>query len=108
MATFKRRSSASAAVSKSAIAQASTMLQALPQKPKDNWSLREAVSLLHDSIISAIDRGYSHEEVAAMLGEKGVDITAPSLKRYLASVKREKDADKPKASRGGRRSKTGA
>ena len=105
MATVKRRSSALPAVSQSAIAQASVMLQALPEKPKDNWSLREAVSVLHDSIIAAIDRGYSHEEVAAMLAEKGVNITAPSLKRYLASVKREKESDKPTASRGGRRSK---
>jgi len=106
MATVKRRSSTLPAVSQSAIAQASVMLQALPEKPRDNWSLREAVSLLHDSIITAIDRGYSHEEVAAMLGEKGVDITVPSLKRYLTSVKREKESSKPKSNRGGRRSKS--
>ncbi|MBI4783738.1 MAG: hypothetical protein HY785_20840 [Oscillatoriophycideae cyanobacterium NC_groundwater_1537_Pr4_S-0.65um_50_18] len=97
MATVKRRSSGPAAVSKSAIAQASTMLQTLPAKPRDNWSLREAITLLHDSILTALNRGYTHEEVSAMLGDQGVHIPASSLKRYLAAMKREKRADSKKA-----------
>ena len=97
MATVKRRSAGPAAVSKSAIAQASSMLQTLPAKPRDNWSLREAISLLHDSILTALNRGYTYEEVSAMLGDQGVHIPASSLKRYLAAMKREKRADSKKA-----------
>ncbi|HEY9628695.1 MAG TPA: hypothetical protein V6C84_15455 [Coleofasciculaceae cyanobacterium] len=101
MAIVKRRSSGPAAVSQSAIAQASTMLQTLPAKPRDSWSLREAITLLHDSILTALNRGYTYEEVSAMLGEQGVNIPASSLKRYLAAMKQEKRADSkkvPKAS----------
>jgi hypothetical protein len=77
------------------------MLQTLPAKPRDSWSLREAITLLHDSILTALNRGYTYEEVSAMLGEQGVNIPASSLKRYLAAMKQEKRADSkkvPKAS----------
>ncbi|MBD3881454.1 hypothetical protein IFO70_06785 [Phormidium tenue FACHB-886] len=98
MATTRKRSSAAAAVTKSAIAEASTLLKELPEKPKNNWSLREAVSLLQESITEALDRGYTYEEVAVLLGKQGVSIAAPSLKRYLAAVKRDKGSTR----RGGR------
>ena len=90
MATTRKRSSAAAAVTKSAIAQASAMLKQLSEKPKNNWSLREAVFMLQESIITALDRGYTYDEVAVLLGKQGVVIAAPSLKRYLAALKREK------------------
>lgn len=98
MPTTRKRSSAAAAVTKSAIAEASTLLKELPEKPKNNWSLREAVSLLQESITEALDRGYTYEEVAVLLGKQGVSIAAPSLKRYLAAVKRDKGSTR----RGGR------
>jgi hypothetical protein len=100
MALTRKRSSAAAAVTKSAIAQASTMLKELSEKPKSNWSLREAVFMLQESIITALDRGYTYEEVAVLLGKQGVVIAAPSLKRYLAALKREKGSS-PR--RGGRK-----
>lgn len=106
MATTKKRSSTSAAVHKTAIEQAGLMLKDLPEKPKDTWSLREAVFLLNDSISSALGRGYSYDEIVKILADKGVSITASSLKRYLATAKREKDggsktkrARKPRATR---------
>lgn len=100
MALTRKRSSAAAAVTKSAIAQASTMLKELSEKPKSNWSLREAVFMLQESIITALDRGYTYDEVAVLLGKQGVVIAAPSLKRYLAALKREKGSS-PR--RGGRK-----
>jgi hypothetical protein len=99
MPPTKQRTSTSAAVRKAAIEQAGLSLQELPEKPKDTWSLREAVSLLHDSITTALSRGYSHEEVSALLGEQGVSITASSLKRYLATARREKEGPKSKTKR---------
>ena len=99
MPPTKQRTSTSAAVRKAAIEQAGLSLQGLPEKPKDTWSLREAVSLLHDSISTALSRGYSHEEVSALLGEQGVSITASSLKRYLATARREKEGPKSKTKR---------
>ena len=100
MATTRKRSSAAAAVTKSAIAQASSMLKQLSEKPKNNWSLREAVFMLQESIITALDRGYTYDEVAVLLGKQGVVIAAPSLKRYLAALKREKGSG---SRRGGRK-----
>ena len=103
MALTRKRSSAATAVTKSSIAQASTMLKQLSEKPKSNWSLREAVFMLQESIVTALDRGYTYDEVAVLLGKQGVVIAAPSLKRYLAALKREKGSS-PR--RGGRKSKT--
>jgi hypothetical protein len=92
MPPIRQRPPASVAVTKAAIAQATSVLQELPARPKESWSLREAVNLLQDSITTALDRGYSYEEVTVLLAGKGVDITASSLKRYLATAKKKADA----------------
>jgi hypothetical protein len=91
MPPIKQRPPASVAVSKAAIEQATSVLQELPAKAKESWSLREAVTLLQDSITTALDRGYSYEEVSTMLAGKGVAITASSLKRYLANAKKKSE-----------------
>jgi hypothetical protein len=88
MPPIRQRPSAAAAVTKAAIAQATKMLDELPARPKESWSLREAVNMLQDSITTALSRGYSYEEVTVLLAGKGVDITASSLKRYLATAKK--------------------
>jgi hypothetical protein len=103
MAKTKKRSSAAAAVSKSAIEQVSLSLKDLPAKPKENLSLREAVLELHHSITTALDRGYSYDEVAGILAGQGVEITVASLKRYLA-VARKEASETPKRTRRGTRS----
>jgi hypothetical protein len=92
MPPVKQRSSSAVAVSKASIAQATKVLDELPAKAKDSWSLREAVTLLQDSITTALDRGYSYEEVSTMLAGKGVSITPSSLKRYLANAKKKADS----------------
>ncbi|MBC7515190.1 MAG: hypothetical protein H7237_01945 [Alkalinema sp. FL-bin-369] len=89
MAGTKRRSPTSTLVSKSAISQASSTLLDLPEKPKEIWSLREAINALKDQITSALDRGYGYPEISKMLTAQGVEISASTLKYYLSSVRRE-------------------
>lgn len=105
MAVTKKRSSASATIPKTAIEQVSSKLSDLPEKPRENLSLREAISELHDSITIALNRGYSYDEVVSILASQGVEITVASLKRYLAAARKEKGVtEKPKRARrtGGR------
>ncbi|MFQ3616482.1 MAG: hypothetical protein SNJ57_02900 [Cyanobacteriota bacterium] len=90
MTTTKRRLPGTVLVQQEAIEQATSLLEQLPEKPKEVWSLREAINLLHDSISTALDRGYSHEEIAALLADKNIKISVSSLKRYLASTKKDK------------------
>lgn len=103
MAPTKRRSAAAASISKAAIDQVGTALQDLPEKPRENLSLREAVATLQDSITTALDRGYSYEEVVSILSKQGVDITVASLKRYLAAARKQAGDTPKKTRRGGRR-----
>lgn len=98
MAKTKKRASGSATISKTAIEQVSLKLKDLPEKPKENLSLREAISQLHGSITTALNRGYSYDEVVKILSSQGVSITVASLKRYLA-VARKEGAEKPRRTR---------
>ncbi len=99
MVTTKRRSPTSTLVSKGAISSAATILEGLAEKPKEIWSLREAIDLLKEPISAALDRGYSYAEVSKMLTEKGVEISPSTLKYYLSSARKEKDGSKPKTRR---------
>lgn len=92
MAPPRKRSTATATISKSAIDQAASTLQALPAKEKKSWSLREAVTRLQEPISDALSRGYSYEEVAEMLAKQGINISVFSLKRYL-SLSRSQSAE---------------
>jgi hypothetical protein len=98
MVATKRRSPTSTLVSKDSINGASNALKELPEKPKEIWSLREAISLLKDQIIAALDRGYSYTEVSEMLSSKGVEISPSTLKYYLSSARKE-DGDSTKSRR---------
>ncbi|WP_416672423.1 hypothetical protein [Egbenema bharatensis] len=98
MARTRKRSSASASVSQSAIETTRSTLNELETKPKENLSLREAIGELHESITDALNRGYSYEEVVEILATQGVTITVASLKRYLAAARKEV-SDKPKRTR---------
>lgn len=89
MAPRKGRSPAAGNVTQQSIEQASTALAQLPEKPKTNWSLREAINQLQGTISTALQRGYSYQEVAEMLGEQGIRISPASLKSYLAAGSRD-------------------
>jgi hypothetical protein len=84
-----KRSPNATLTSKVAIDQATAALQDLPDKPKENVSLREAVDLLQDDIIAALNKGYSYEEMTEVLSKQGISIAPSSLKHYLARSKRQ-------------------
>lgn len=91
MAGAKRRSPTATLVSKAAISQASLTLIDLPEKPKEIWSLREAINALQDQIVLALDRGYDYTEISTMLTNQGVEISPSTLKYYLSGVRRAKN-----------------
>ncbi len=62
----------------------------LPPKPKQGMTLREAISKFKPTITKALKRGYTYEEVAAILTEEGISIKAATLKQYLAESKAKK------------------
>lgn len=99
MTTTKKRLPGTVLVQQISIEQATNLLEQLPEKPKEVWSLREAIDLLQDSISTALDRGYSHEEIAALLADKNIKISVSSLKRYLASTKKDKPGTASKTRR---------
>lgn len=82
--------------------QAVTTLKDLPEKPKEQLLLREAMEQLLDDVQAAFSKGYTHEEVAAILSQQGVEMTAPSLKYYVSRLNKQKNATtgaKPKRTR---------
>lgn len=103
-ATSKRPKSAS--VKNASLEQTGAFLQALPEKPKEELSLKEAIAQLQEPLRAALAKGYSYQELAAMLAETGIHISAFTLKNYVPSGKRrstkEQTATKT-ASRSGRK-----
>lgn len=95
MTTSNKRSSIT--VSKSAIDQATQTLQGLPEKPKQGWSLREAIDQMNDVLSAAISKGYSYEELVDLLRDQGIEISVSSLKNYLTRSKRDQAASNAKA-----------
>ena len=59
-------------------------------KPKQGMTLREAISKFKPTITKALRRGYSYEEIAAILTEEGISIKGATLKQYLAESKGKK------------------
>lgn len=111
MARTTRRTSLSTLVPKTAIEKATFTLQDLPEKPKEELSLKEAVQNMREVISSTLSKGYSLEEVAEMLTQQGVEITPPSLKYYLTRGIKADSASttgRAKGRRGGRPKKTAA
>ena len=99
MAATRGRSKA-IIVTKQSVNQAGVFLQDLPEKPKENLSLREAVGQLRDQIQAALAKGYSYDDLSKMLTEKGIEISATTLKSYVPAGKRQSSKDKDKATTG--------
>lgn len=107
MAPSRKRSTKSTSISPSSIEQTATALRALPEKEREVWSLREAISQLQEPIRTALDRGYTYEEVTSMLAEQGINISVFSLKRYL-SLTRPKPESGTEPTKRSRRRKSDA
>lgn len=101
MATSANRRIKSANVTNQAIDQANSLLQNLPEKPKEVMSLREAVDELQEDIRAALGKGYSYDEIAEILSQNGIEISVTTLKRYAPAGrgKRKTTAAKPRTRR---------
>lgn len=87
MAAKTKRSRATL-VKQSAVKDAEAFLKALPEKTKEDLSLKEAVNKLKEPLQAALAKGYSYQELAAQLENQGIHISATTLKNYLPSGKR--------------------
>lgn len=88
MTSTPRKRTRATIVSPEAVEQATILLEELPEKPRENLSLREAVKQMQDSLKAALAKGYSYEELAQMLAKQGIQISAFTLKNYVPSGKR--------------------
>ncbi|MDX2241112.1 MAG: hypothetical protein NW224_10550 [Leptolyngbyaceae cyanobacterium bins.302] len=75
-------------VTQSSIEDAQSFLQTLPDKPKEDLSLKEAVEKLKVPLQAALAKGYTYPELAALLKDKGIKISAATLKNYIPTGKR--------------------
>ena len=91
------------AVKQSSIGNTSAFLESLPEKPKEELSLREAIDQLREPLRAALLRGYTYVELAEMLTEKGIKISAFTLKNYVPSGKRRANKEKEAAAKVGTR-----
>lgn len=103
MAATNRRPKA-ILVKKESVDQANSFLGTLPEKTREEFSLREAVNRLQQPIRNALAKGYSYEEIAGILAEQGVTISSSTLKNYVPAGGRRSTQDKT-ASTSNRRSK---
>ncbi|NJR64732.1 MAG: hypothetical protein HC772_04445 [Leptolyngbyaceae cyanobacterium CRU_2_3] len=97
MAVATGRRPKAISVSKQAVDLAGSLLQQLPDKPKENLSLRDAIDQLQEEIKDALSKGYTYIDVALLLADKGIVISPATLKRYV-SMGRSKATKARKAS----------
>jgi len=95
MAAVTTKRSKASAVKQASIQDTNAFLQSLPEKPKEDLSLREAVEQMRDSVQAALAKGYTYQELAAMLTEKGIRISAFTLKNYVPSGRRRSTKEQP-------------
>ncbi len=89
MASTTRKRPRTASIKPEAVSTAIAFLEGLPEKEKEDLSLREAIGQMQDTIKSALARGYTYDDVAKLLSEKGIKISALTLKNYAPSGKRQ-------------------
>jgi hypothetical protein len=83
-------------VKKEMVEEANSFLQDLPEKQKEDLSLKEAVNKLREPIQEALAKGYSYPDLAKMLSEKGIKISALTLKNYAPSGRKQSSKAKPR------------
>lgn len=71
----------------SVIEKAKKHFEKLPRKEPETMPLMEALEELKPTIEAAMERGYSRDEVLAMLAEKGLDVKAYQLKALFKKSK---------------------
>lgn len=103
MAEQTEKRTKAVAVKQASIESTSAFLESLPEKPKEDLSLREAIDQLREPLKAALSRGYTYAELAEMLTEKGIKISAFTLKNYVPSGKRRANKEKEAAAKVGTR-----
>ncbi|MDV2998182.1 MAG: hypothetical protein N4J56_007887 [Chroococcidiopsis sp. SAG 2025] len=69
-----------------------------PPKPKQGMTLREVIMKSKAMINKALKRGYTYEEIAAILTEEGISIKGATLKQYLTESKSKRSKATPAGS----------
>jgi len=91
MPTRITKHSRSTKIQSNLVSQAKQSLQDLPKKPQESFSSQKVIHLLHDSIESALSKGYTYPELSALLKNQGIEIKPSTLQRYHSS-RRQADA----------------
>jgi len=84
MPSISRRSPNATLVMQPAIDEAAEALENLPEKVKEKLSLREAVDTLREQITAVLDKGYSYEDIAAMLEKQGITLLETASREALS------------------------
>ncbi len=73
-------------ISQQAIEQIAQRLNQLPTKEKESWSIREAIAYLSSAIATALTKGYSRKEIAAIIRTAGIPVSDTSLSYQLSQL----------------------
>ena len=73
-------------ITQTKISQAIDLLQDLPKKVKEEYTLREAIRAMYPTIRGVLKKGYSYSEVAEMLKQADIKISATTLKQYVQDI----------------------
>lgn len=66
----------------------------LPEKPKEELTLRESIYFLRDKLKRALKKGYSYQDLSEILSEQKISISAATLKQYLTEIKKKSSSRK--------------
>lgn len=75
-------------VSRKALDKIAQSLAELPEKKPSELSYREAVFEQIGTLLAALERGYSYEDLAAVFSNGGIQISTSTLKRYLREARK--------------------
>ena len=101
-ASRKSRSRVEAAVyQQEQIDSVATFLQKLPPKEPEKTGLNrmEAISILRKDIEALKAKGYRNQDIAEILGTKGITISASTLQNYLQAARAKDSKTAPKRPR---------
>jgi hypothetical protein len=83
-----KKGSRGSKVKASALESAIAAIGNIPEKPQEFFSLREAIVQLLPYITTALEKGYSIEEIADYLARDGIVIQPSTLRSYLVAARR--------------------
>jgi hypothetical protein len=97
--TTSSKRSKTSIIKKDVVGDVAGFLQELPNKPRSDLSLKEAVRELQELIRAAFSKGYTYVEVAEMLTSQGIKISAFTLKSYVPAGKQQTARGKARRSK---------